>query len=46
MRWLEGVIEARGMGLGKLWDIMDDRGAGVLWSMGSYGVRHHLVTEQ
>ena len=35
MRWLYGIINSVGMNLSKLRDIVEDRGAGVLQSMGS-----------
>ena len=35
MRWLDGIINSVGMNLSKLRDIVEDRGAGVLQSMGS-----------
>ena len=27
MRWLDGIINLMGMNLGKLWEIVEDRGA-------------------
>ena len=33
------------MNLSKLWETVEDRGAWVLQSMGSQGVRHNLVTD-
>ena len=34
------------MSLSKLWEMAEDRGAGVLQYTGSQRVRHDLVTEQ
>ena len=34
------------MNLSKLWEIAEDRGTGLLQSMGSQRVRHNLGTEQ
>ena len=33
------------MNLSKLWETVEDRGAWVLQSMGSQGVRHNFVTD-
>ena len=39
MRWLDGITDAMGMSLGKPWELVMDREAGVLQSMGSQRVR-------
>ena len=46
MRWLDGIIDTMDMNLSKLQEIVKDREACVLQSMGSQRVRHDLVTEQ
>ena len=46
MRWLDGIIEAMNMNLGKLWEIVRTGRPGMLQSMGSQRVRHDWVTEQ
>ena len=43
MRWLDGI---KLMCLSPLWELVTDRKAWVLQSMGSQRVRHDLVTEQ
>ena len=40
MRWLGGITNLMDMSLGKLWELVVDREAGVLQSMGSQRVRH------
>ena len=46
MRWLDGITDSVDMNLGKLQDIVKDREAGVLQSMGSQRIRYELTTEQ
>ena len=45
-RWLGSITDSRDMNLSKLWEIVKDRGAGMLQSMGLQIVRHDLATEQ
>ena len=46
MRWLDSITDSMNMNLSRLWEIVEDRGVGMLQSMGSQGVRHNLATEQ
>ena len=45
MRWLDGITDSMDMSLGKLQELVMDREAGVLWSMGSQRVGHDWATE-
>ena len=40
MRWLDSTTDSLDMNLSKLQEIVEDRGAGVLQSMGLQRVRH------
>ena len=40
MRWLDGITDSMDMSLSKLWEMVKDREAGVLQSMGSQRVGH------
>ena len=40
VRWLDRIIDSMNMSLSKLWDIVEDRGPGILPLMESQGVRH------
>ena len=46
MRQLAGIIDSMHMSLGKLWEIVKDRHAGMLQPMELQRVRHDLVTEK
>ena len=40
MRWLDGITDSRDISLSRLWELVMDKEAGVLQSMGSQRVRH------
>ena len=40
MRWLDGITDLMDMSLSKVWELVMDREAGVLQSMGSQRVGH------
>ena len=44
MRWLDSIIDSMNMNLSKLWKIVEDRGPGMLQSIGLQRVGHVLVT--
>ena len=46
MGWLDGITDLMDMNLSKLQEVVKDREAGVLPSLGSQRVRHDLTTEQ
>ena len=46
MRLLDNITNLMDMNLSKLWEIVKDREAGMLQSMGWQRVGHNIVTEQ
>ena len=44
MRWLDSIASSVDMNLSKLWETVENRGPGMLQSMGSQRVGHDLVT--
>ena len=46
MKWLDGITDEMDMNLGKLWEMVRNREAGVLQYMGLQRVGHEWTTKQ
>ena len=46
MKWLDSITDSMGLNLSKLWEVVENRGVGMLQSMELQRVRHDLATEQ
>ena len=46
IRWLDSITDSVDTDLSRLWEMVDDREAGVLQSMRPQRVRHNLETEK